>query len=151
MSDHCRGCMSRALRVRELEEERDGLQRELDLRDAKDTWRRNDIVKRVFEAWRTDCNHPRAQLTQSKARKIIARLREAPVMGRSREEDLLMAIKGAAASAYTDESSGVRYDGIETIFANAEKVELNLQRYEASRARAHAGGNLESKLIGEAA
>lgn len=145
MSDHCRGCMSRALRIRDLEAEVERLTHQ-----ANGTVPSED-VREVFGFWRRECNHPRAQLTEGKRRKITARLKERPVMGTTRKEDLLMAISGAAASAYTDESSGVRYDGIETIFANAEKVELNLQRYEASRARAHAGGSLESKLIGKAA
>jgi hypothetical protein len=79
-----------------------------------------EVVRVVFESWKTEMAHPQARLTAKRERLIKARLREGyPV------EAILEAIKGCKASGFHQGQNDRAqvFDDIELICRSGEKVE----------------------------
>jgi len=95
---------------------------------------REDVV-RVFEAWRDaiarrdPVRAKRLRLTPDRRRKIEARLRDGYSV-----DDLVRAVVGGATMPHVSDR-GVPYDDLSLILRNADKVELNLRRFELVRQR----------------
>lgn len=76
-------------------------------------------VAAVFAEWQIVLNHPKAKLDKTRSTKIKARLKDYTV------DELRNAIKGVSKSPYHlgENDAGTRYDGISTIFKNADQVD----------------------------
>jgi hypothetical protein len=81
-----------------------------------------DQLAGLFDYWRERCGHPRALLSTGRRRKIASRLKEGATV-----EEIRKAIDGAALNAYVNDA-GVRYDDIELICRNREKLDLFIAR-----------------------
>jgi hypothetical protein len=96
-------------------------------RAAEREQRRDDpkyeVAERLFDYWREQCGHPRAQLGPKREQALLARLEKYT------PREIAMAIRGAALAAYVDES-GVRHDDLELICRNEVKLEKFIDRYE---------------------
>jgi hypothetical protein len=96
-------------------------------RAAEREQRRDDpkyeVAERLFDYWREQCGHPRAQLGPKREQALFARLEKYT------PREIAMAIRGAALAAYVDES-GVRHDDLELICRNEVKLEKFIDRYE---------------------
>lgn len=78
-------------------------------------------VERIFNYWKKVMNHPTAKLDPKRATRIRARLREG-----FKPEELASAIRGAKKDDFLMGKSAnatKKYDGIHTLFRDAEKVE----------------------------
>ena len=83
------------------------------------TEKRKTEVDVVFEHWKTVMNSPRSVLDNNRKKKIQAALKHYGVA------DLLKAIDGCARSAFHmgANENGMKYNSIELIFRNSEKIE----------------------------
>jgi len=95
----------------------------------------------VFEYWKTVLQHPKAQLDSSRRQKIQRRLKEFTVA------DLKKAIDGVARSPFYlgDNDRKRKYDGIETIFRNAAKVEQFIEVAETASPLDVPGGLMDNE------
>lgn len=84
------------------------------------------LAERLFEFWKEETGHERAQLGPKRLRAILARLEKYDA------RDIAKAIRGAAKAAYVDER-GVRHDDIELICRDEVKLEKFIERYENAR------------------
>jgi len=79
------------------------------------------VARRVFEAWKLDTGHHRANPDAKRLRRIEARLRD-----RFTEQDLLDALEGRHSDPWlmgTDPKSTRVFDDIDTLFRDAAQVE----------------------------
>ena len=81
---------------------------------------RGSTARSVFDYWRERLNHPRAQFSPERKRKIEARLKDGLTVERLRQ-----AIDGCASSPHHmgENTTGTVYDSIDLIFRNVAKVE----------------------------
>jgi hypothetical protein len=82
-----------------------------------------DMAVRLFDFWRDECGHPRAQMGPKRERALLARLED------YEPRDIAKAIRGAAVAAYVD-PRGVKHDDIELICRDEVKLEKFIERYE---------------------
>jgi hypothetical protein len=84
-----------------------------------------EVALRLFEYWRSRCDHPRARADATRLGKAIARLRD----GFS-EAELRAAIDGMAGSDFNRgvNENGTRYDDIELCFRNVRNVERFIEK-----------------------
>lgn len=103
------------------------LRRALNARQIDESGRRkrhpnHEVAERLFEFWKEECGHPRAQLGFKREKALLARLEQ------YEPREIAMAIRGAAKAAYVDEK-GVRHDDIELICRDEVKLEKFIERY----------------------
>lgn len=104
----------------ELEREVLQLRKQLAIHTGEDPTIRTKAgaeVQSIFNYWRNATGHKQAKLTQDRARKIRARLREGYSV-----KFILTAIDGAAFAPHRNER-GVPYDDLELICRNGSKLE----------------------------
>ena len=77
-------------------------------------------VIRLFDAWRTQLDHPQAKLTPDRAQKVVGRLREGYT-----EADIMAAIDGCANSPFHrgENDAGTRYDDLTLICRSGSVLE----------------------------
>lgn len=74
----------------------------------------------VFNHWKEVCNHPKAKFDSKRQRRIIARLKDGFT-----QEELCQVARGVKNSPFHmgDNDSHTLYDGIDTIYRDADQVE----------------------------
>lgn len=117
----CRACARREREIQRLEKELAAVGRKAS----------NSDIREIYEFWLKETGRePELYvLTEGRRRKIATRLREGYSV-----LQLKHAIAGAAVAGYRS-PDGVRYDDLPTILQSPEKVDLNLERYEATIGR----------------
>lgn len=78
-------------------------------------------VRELFSLWQERCSHENAKFTDGRRRKITARLRDGYT-----PDDIRVAIEGAANAPFVKD--GKRFDDIELVCRNGEKLELFMER-----------------------
>jgi hypothetical protein len=93
-----------------------------------------EAVLRIFDHWRRACDHPQARLTQDRATRIQARLREGYT-----EQDVLAAVDGCAGSPFHrgENESATRYDDLTLICRNGSTLERFRDMAPSSQQPAH--------------
>jgi hypothetical protein len=103
----------------------------------------NKLVRELFDFWRTECEHPRAQLSDERRAKLKARLKD------STPKEIGKAIRGAARAAYVNEESGKRFDELTLICRNRSKLEDFIERYELSQQKGGADAARKRQTIAD--
>lgn len=82
-----------------------------------------EVAEKLFEYWKEQCCHPKAQLGPKREQALLARLDQYT------PRQIATAIRGAAIGAFVDEN-GTRHDDLELICRNEVKLEKFIERYE---------------------